>query len=162
MIDQAQLNRLHRYAVSLCRHGDDAFDLVQSALASFLEPPVKQFDDPIPYLFTSIRNRYIDIYRRDQKVQNTPLQDEHREAADYDLQVLETVMVNERQVHYLMNMLDDQEREMLFLWAVEGYSTQEVATLMALPKGTVLSKIHRLRQRLHQSKARENNCGVSL
>ena len=36
----------------------------------------------------------------------------------------------------------------MFLWAVEEYSVQEVANMQGKPKGTLLSKIHRLKQRL--------------
>jgi RNA polymerase sigma-70 factor (ECF subfamily) len=40
------------------------------------------------------------------------------------------------------------EREILFLWAVEGYSTDEVARHLDRPRGSVLSIIHRMRKRL--------------
>jgi RNA polymerase sigma-70 factor (ECF subfamily) len=40
------------------------------------------------------------------------------------------------------------EREILYLWAVEGYSTDEVAGHLDKPRNTVLSIIHRMRQRL--------------
>lgn len=162
MISKEQLNRLYRYAVSLCLDRDHAYDLVQNSLARYLEPPVSDIDDPVPYLFTSIRNGYIDQYRQRQRHTTVELTEEYGEASDYDIRVLETVMVNERQAEYLMDFLDDQEREILFLWGVEGYSTQEVADLIDMPKGTVLSRIHRLRQRMFQHKARENNCGVCL
>ena len=38
----------------------------------------------------------------------------------------------------------------MYLWAVEGYSTSELAEFLEMPRGTLLSKIHRLRIRVER------------
>jgi RNA polymerase sigma-70 factor (ECF subfamily) len=41
-----------------------------------------------------------------------------------------------------------EEREALFLHEVEGYSASEISRMIGEPRGTVLSLMHRGRQRL--------------
>ena len=44
--------------------------------------------------------------------------------------------------------MDVDERELLYLFAIEGYTVQEIADDLGMKKGTLLSKIHRLKARL--------------
>lgn len=44
--------------------------------------------------------------------------------------------------------LDDELREVLVLFALEGIATQEIAGLVGIPQGTVASRLRRARQRL--------------
>ncbi len=46
--------------------------------------------------------------------------------------------------------LDDDQRLPILLVSMEGWSTEEVAELLSIPRGTVLSRLHRARQRLKQ------------
>ena len=41
-----------------------------------------------------------------------------------------------------------EEREALFLWAVEGYTAREIAEMCSSPINTVLSRLHRGRRKL--------------
>jgi RNA polymerase sigma-70 factor (ECF subfamily) len=54
-------------------------------------------------------------------------------------------------------MLNPVEREILYFWAIEGFSTTEVAKIMKMPKGTVLSKIHRMRIAIKQRFSIDND-----
>ncbi|MCV6624268.1 MAG: RNA polymerase sigma factor [Cellvibrionaceae bacterium] len=147
MIEEQDLNRLYRYALSLSADADLAYDLVHGAIGRFLEPPMPELEDPIPYLMRSIRNAFIDIKRRDTRYQHEVYDDEGL-PQDYDIRALESLSIDQKFITQLLNQLNSQEREILYLWAVEGYSTSEVADLLNMPKGTLLSKIYRLRNRL--------------
>jgi RNA polymerase sigma-70 factor (ECF subfamily) len=48
----------------------------------------------------------------------------------------------------LLSELRPEEREALFLHGVEGYTASEISRLTGQPRGTVLSLLHRARQRL--------------
>jgi RNA polymerase sigma-70 factor (ECF subfamily) len=48
----------------------------------------------------------------------------------------------------LLSGLRSEEREALFLHEVEGYTASEIGRLTGQPRGTVLSLMHRARQRL--------------
>ena len=54
----------------------------------------------------------------------------------------------ESTLDWMLAQLRDVEREALFLHVVEGYSVNEIAVLTGKPRGTVLSLIHRGRQKL--------------
>ncbi len=147
MIEEQNLNRLYRYALSLGADADLAYDLVHGAISRFLEPPIPDLEDPIPYLIRSVRNAFIDIKRRDARYQHETY-DEEGSPQDYDIKALESLSIDQNFIAQLLGELSSQEREILFLWAVEGYSTSELADLLNMPKGTLLSKIYRLRNRL--------------
>lgn len=44
--------------------------------------------------------------------------------------------------------LDDDQRFPILLTIMEGWSTEEVAELLGVPRGTILSRLHRGRQKL--------------
>ena len=44
--------------------------------------------------------------------------------------------------------LDDDQRLPILLTIMEGWSTEEVAELLGVPRGTILSRLHRGRQKL--------------
>ena len=51
--------------------------------------------------------------------------------------------------------LEDDYREPLVLQVMMGYSTNEIAEIMGLKQGAVLTRLHRARLRLKDSVARE-------
>ena len=51
--------------------------------------------------------------------------------------------------------LDDDYREPLVLQVLLGYSTNEIAELMGLKQGAVLTRLHRARLKLKESVERE-------
>jgi len=57
--------------------------------------------------------------------------------------------MDERLVNAL-NHLPEEYKEVLLLWAVEGFSYKEIATALDVPMGTVMSRLHRARQRLSE------------
>ncbi len=58
---------------------------------------------------------------------------------------------SEHDVHEVLQRLPLRYRAPLVLRYVEGFSTQEIADLLELPLGTVLSQLHRGRQRFERA-----------
>jgi len=58
---------------------------------------------------------------------------------------------SEHDVHEVLQRLPMRYRVPLVLRYVEGFSTQEIADLLELPLGTVLSQLHRGRQRFERA-----------
>ena len=69
---------------------------------------------------------------------------------DMDTKPMEQIIASQLQVESVWQELSPDEREILYFWAVEGYSTSELAEFLQTPRGTLLSKIHRLRIRLEE------------
>ncbi len=50
---------------------------------------------------------------------------------------------NKQVVNMALQMLDDKHRYVVILRMIQGYSTNETAILLEIPKGTVLSRLKR-------------------
>ncbi|WDE02675.1 RNA polymerase sigma factor [Thalassomonas actiniarum] len=144
MLNNKQFNKLYRYGLSLCQNEDRAYDLLQSSLEKYLSKDIS-IEHPVAYLRTMMRNQYFDEQRH-QKL-HLVKQNDLKENQDA-FKSLEDIYIEQDQIQHLLDELNDEERELMFLWAVEEYSVQEVANMQGKPKGTLLSKIHRLKQRL--------------
>jgi RNA polymerase sigma-70 factor (ECF subfamily) len=96
-------------------------------------------------LFTTIRNLYLDQYRRERLIAFAPL-DEVAEPAN--VEPLLDDRVSARDLEAPLAALRPEEREALYLHAVEGYTAQEIAGLTMRARGTVLSLLHRAKRKL--------------
>ncbi len=138
-----------RYAMSLVRDKAQAEDLVQEGWLSTIRArgPWNK-----PYLFSAIRSRFINQWKREQLIPLVSIDDinepydpvtEHEQAIlenDFDCKELESALSQLRAV----------EREVLYLTVVEGYTAQEVSDIINAPRNTVLSLSHRARQKVRR------------
>ena len=132
-----------RYAYALTHNRQDAEDLVQTAWLKLYQRYGEVERKAL--FFTTIRNLYIDQYRRRQRIQFTTLNNEHAHLPACDGSAAQDTGIT---MERLLAKLRDTEREALFLHAVEGYSASEIAVMTDRPRGSVLSLIHRGRQKL--------------
>lgn len=132
-----------QYAYALTHHRQDAEDLVQTAWLKLYQRHGEVERKAL--FFTTIRNLYIDQYRRRQRIRFTTLNSEQAHLpARNGSAAQDTGIIMEQ----LLAKLRDAEREALFLHVVEGYSASEIAALTDRPRGSILSLIHRGRQKL--------------
>jgi len=146
MFDKEVLQQLYRYCYSLTCDEHEAYDLLQSAVEKFIKFNVVA-SQPVAYVKKIIYNRFIDDYRRQKIVQFESLE-EAALPADFDVQTLEELLVNENMAEHILESLEPDEREIMYCWAIEGFSTSEIAEKLEKPKGTILSKIYRMRKKL--------------
>ena len=149
MFNEAELNRLYRYAFSLTNAEASAYDLLQSALEKYLRLSVtkQSGDGQLRYLRTMIRNRFIDQYRKEQRHPHQEF--ESVEALiSIEMPSPEDVLIESEQIVDILAGLNASERELLHLWALEEYTAKEIAEQLDCPRGTVLSWIHRLRRKI--------------
>ena len=145
------LNELYRYALSLSHDETLAYDLVQSSCEKTLAKEIAA-DQHKAYMFKVIRNQYIDIYRR-RKLELVVDSEQSSQSAPEEqgtLQDLDQIMIDKQHVELILRDLDYQDRELLYLWAVEGTTMQELSKRTATPRGTLLSRLNRLKKRLQQ------------
>jgi len=154
MFDQQQLNQLYQYCLSLTSHSANAYDLLQTALEKFLKQDKRQVESHMGYIRRIIRNQFIDDCRRQQIIAFDPIED--TEALSLETRSLDQVMIEQDLVEKAWVLLNTAEREILYLWAMLGYSSSEIAKELDSPRGTVLSRIHRLKQKL-QNKFQEQS-----
>ena len=146
MLDESQLQQLFRYGFSLTRDRDAAYDLLQDAIETGLRKAPDNAAAGIRYLQRIMRNRFIDQYRRNHRYPTVSLDEDA--PVSIDTRVLEDIVIAELEIENIMAMLDPLERELLYYWAVEGCTAREIAERTDSPRGTVLSRIHRVRQKI--------------
>ena len=155
------LDAVYRAAIALCRHGQEAEDLVQMTYTKALE----RFDSFQPgsncraWLLQILRNTWIDELRH-RKVVGTVVSIEEGQPAIADPpHTQEAVWTNAKdvlenfsddEVRRALGELPDDQRLTLFLVDVEGLSQEEAAQITGVPAGTVKSRTSRAREALKQ------------
>ncbi|ETX13287.1 RNA polymerase sigma70 factor [Roseivivax halodurans JCM 10272] len=136
---------LRRYALSLCRRGDVADDLVQITAERAMAG--RRGYDPAtavrPWLFRILRNAWIDMTRR-QITRGTEV-DVHEmpEAAIYDGSRASEASLALRETEAALATLPADQREVIRLVCFEELSYAEAAEVLEIPKGTVMSRLAR-------------------
>ena len=159
MINRDLLNNLYRYCFTLAGNESDAYDLLQASVEKYLKKSAESVKNENAYIKRIIRNQYIDEYRKQSRVDEEPF-DDTVTYIDMDTKPLEQIVASQQQVESVWQQLTSNEREIMYFWAVEGYSTSELAELLGVPRGTLLSKIHRLRARLETSFSESSREGI--
>jgi len=132
----------YRYALALTHHHYDAEDLVQQAWLKLTHRYGHVKHRTI--LYTAIRHLFYDQCRRGKIVTFGPLEDSLEPTSSESSPSCDDLDV-------LLAGLRPEEREALYLNAVEGYTTREIAEQTGFPRNTVLSLIHRARQKLSRA-----------
>ena len=152
MFNKDELNQLYRYALSLSAHEPSAYDLVQSAVERYLKKSstlLVPIEKPLAYIKTIIRHHYFDLQRHKNIVPIISIEsDEVAYIEPVEGDSMEDLLINQQEVQQLIAGLTTEENELLYLWAVEEHTVEEIACIYNKPKGTMLSKLHRLKKRL--------------
>ncbi len=153
MIDNYRLveliPQLRRYARFLARDVMQADDLVQECLVRALG--AQSAYDPSRSLkswtFAIMHNLFIDGKRSSNRF---VVVDEFDEDTSVHTAPAQEHSVNLSDVARAIDRLNDEQREVLLLVALEGLSYRETATILELPVGTVMSRLHRAREHLRR------------
>lgn len=142
------LPRLRRFAVSLTRNTSSADDLVQATL----ERAITRWGDKRPegdlraLLFSILYRQFLDAQRRTRRYAR--MLDFFTGREDVQPSVERTVMA--QSTLQAFDQLNTEQRALLLWVSVEGLSYKEVAEILDVPLGTVMSRLSRARQALRQ------------
>ena len=151
----AELDAVHRMAFHLARNPDEAGDLVQETyLRAFSSRTTFELraHGIRPWLFKILHNVFYTRLGRKQREPTLSEDLQHEAAAEeldqtppcWDLATLDWEHVDERLKHAIA-ALPDHYREVLLLWAVEGLKYRQIAVVLDVPLGTVMSRLYRAR-----------------
>jgi RNA polymerase sigma-70 factor (ECF subfamily) len=146
---------LYRYAFWLCRDNALAEDLVQETLLRAWRSvdSLRQPDSVKQWLLTILRREHARHYER-----------KRLETQDIDdLSPSQQAMLASSESHEIDDMrkalfcLSDEYREPLVLQVLMGYSTVEIAEMMGIKQGAVLTRLSRARKTLKSQIAEEQS-----
>jgi len=144
--DRTTLNGLFRYCLALCGERENAHDLLHDALEKYLRDAPRDVQEPVSYIRRIARNGFFDQYRRQRIIGFETLENPDAHASTE--RDLEAMMVDRLTLEKAWLELTPPEREVVYLWALDGLSASEIALQLNLPRGTVLSRLRRLRLRM--------------
>ena len=143
------LDAAFNYARWLTRDDAEAEDVVQDACVRAMRFfSSLRNDDARAWLFAIVRNTwYSRVSRRAETLPLDETTDEHADRAlDPEAQLLQQRAVG--RVREALEQLPVDFREVLVLREIEGMSYKEIAAVVRVPIGTVMSRLARARDRL--------------
>jgi RNA polymerase sigma-70 factor (ECF subfamily) len=149
----AAIPRLRRYARVLTRNPARADDLVQDTLLRAWDKRRlwQVGTDLRAWLFTIMHNVHLNqraLARREAETVSLDDEGELGAARQVSQNGNQLERVELREVMELIGRLPTEQREALLLAAVEELSYAEISTVLAIPIGTVMSRISRAREKL--------------
>lgn len=158
------LDAVYRMALHLTRRPDEADDLVQEVYARAFRPgTIERFEDRSDgsesggmrsWLFAITHNVFYTRLKREKRqpiAVDSFYAEESSEGAPgepppmFDRTGLDWEHVDER-LKAAIEDLREEYREVLMMWGVDGLKYREIATILEVPIGTVMSRLHRARK----------------
>lgn len=150
---EASIPALRRYAAALLRGRQDADDLVHDTLLRGLDrlASLRAGSDPRAWLFSIMHNLFISQTRR-ARIRPLPAGGGGETPDDAGPAIAPTQddAVRIGELVCALDRLPPEQREVLLLISVEGLTYAEAAQVLAVPQGTVMSRLSRGRERLRQ------------
>jgi len=154
----AHLDSLYRTALRLTGRAQDAEDLVQEAYLRAWRSlhTYRPGTNPKAWLFRILHNAHIDRYRASTRAVQTVDELEGQDPAFVvhetpESEVLAGVM--DAEVRQALTALPEVFRTCLILADLEGFSYQEIADILGIPRGTVMSRLFRGRRAMRRALA---------
>ena len=152
------LPRFHIAALRLTGNPADADDLLQEtylrAYRGFSR--FRSGTNLTAWLYRILRNTFINGYRKrlheprtiPEAWPNHAVDRRHTEASA-EATVVGSML--DDQLRQALSSLPEQYRKALLLFEIEGFSVREIAAMVGVPPGTVMSRLHRSRRTLRQT-----------
>jgi RNA polymerase sigma-70 factor (ECF subfamily) len=143
----AVIPRLRRYARALTGDTLTADDLVQDTLERALSKRHlwREGSDLRAWMFTIMHNVFVN-QRRARSAETLAVLDEEAHSVAARASTVDMLEVGE--IDSAIRQLPAEQKEVLLLIALEQLSYEETAQALGIPIGTVMSRLHRARERV--------------
>jgi RNA polymerase sigma-70 factor (ECF subfamily) len=144
----AAMPRLRAFAISLCRNGDHADDLVQDTLLRACAN-IMSFTpgtNMLAWLCTIMKNHFFSECRRRRK----PFESIEEHADSVVSKPAQVAHAECNELWTALDKLEPRQREVLIMIGASGLSYDEAAKICGCPTGTIKSRVNRARAELAQ------------
>lgn len=150
LVDQ-YYQALYRFGISLSKNLDRASDLVQQTFVIWAQKghQLKDRSKAKTWLFTTLYREHLNQARRSQRHPETELDDaEHEIGGEEDHS---DRRIDAQRAVALLGKLDETFRAPLTLFYLQQHSYKEIAEILDVPIGTVMSRISRGKEQLRKN-----------
>jgi RNA polymerase sigma-70 factor (ECF subfamily) len=144
------------HAFALLGNQEDALDACQDSFARAFAaiPGLRELPQFYPWFYCILRNRCLNLIARRQT------SDRYRETQQHDAaQALDTVTPSlqleqredQQRVHRALALLKPEHREILAMKYVQEHRYEEIAEILGIPRGTVMSRLYHARMALREA-----------
>lgn len=146
----AVLPRLYRFGLALTGSSADTDDLVQSTCERVLlrSDQLRELTRLDAWLYGIMRNIWIDEMRH-RRIRRHDQIEAASDVVGEDGQATADGRINLAAVRRAMSLLPADQRTVLMLVCVDGLSYKDAAEVLGVPVGTIMSRLSRARQDLH-------------
>jgi len=139
---------LYRFGYSLAKAEDKACDLVQQTFCIWAEKghQLKEKSKAKTWLFTTLYREFLGQNRRGKKFQHNSIEEHEIDLPDED-QHIERKVDGQKAVE-LLQLVDETYKAPLILFYLQQHSYKEIAEILEIPMGTVMSRISRGKSQL--------------
>jgi RNA polymerase sigma-70 factor (ECF subfamily) len=151
-------DRLHYYLRRLIDHEQDATNVLQDVwLHAFRGIGTLRHGDRLaPWLYTIARHAAMNHFRKNYGRKEEAAPEAIAEEAD-DVPDERLHLENAELIHFALGRLGVSEREVLTLFFLEDLTTAEIGELLAIPVGTVKSRLFKARNDLRRVLEKEGS-----
>jgi len=152
---------LYRFGYSLAKSQDQASDLVQQTFCIWAEKghQLKNKSKAKTWLFTTLYREFLGQNRRFKKFPHNSIEEEEYDPPT-EGQNMERIMDGKKAVQ-LLDDIEEIYKAPLILFFLQQHSYKEIATILKIPIGTVMSRISRGKEQL-RSLISERNINPNL
>jgi RNA polymerase sigma factor (sigma-70 family) len=152
---------LYRFALSLTRNEADALDLVQQTFYLWAAKghQLRDASKLKTWLFTTLYREHLVARRRQSRFPQVTLEVLEREPVFASAETVERFDADA--VLRELSRLDEVFRAPLALFYLENLSYKQIAEMLGVPAGTVMSRLSRGREQLRRRLARELDPGMN-
>jgi RNA polymerase sigma factor (sigma-70 family) len=139
---------LYRFGFSLTGSESDASDLTQETFYIWARKG-HQLNDPANvkgWLFTTLHREFLKICRRRKRFADEPIEESAHDLPDVPVDCVNRI--DSRTLVRMLREIDENFRAPLVLYYMEDFSYKQIADVLAIPLGTVQSRIARAKMQL--------------
>ena len=136
-------NNVYSFALSILKNNEDALDVTQDVFITIYHNAFKYQNQnkPMAWILTITKNIAYNKIKSNKKTINVD-EIEFISKPNHDDKIL---------IEYLLNNLNDDERNIVILHAMNGFKFYEIAKILDLKITTTLSKYHRAIKKLKEN-----------